>query len=111
MKKQKSIAQINREIAREQAQVHREMEAEKKKKQLAVAKKRLFEMKHRKAIGVFKIIKKGGNRVYKIAQESEKRAARSSSRGKKPSKRTKKRSSSGLPDYSANNLGSIFSAY
>ena len=104
MKKQKSIAQINREIAREQAQVHREMEAEKKKKQLAVAKKRLFEIKHRKAIGILKIIGKGGKKVYKIAQESEKRAARSSSRGKKSRKSSNKTSNSGfggLPNYSA----------
>jgi len=104
MKKQKSIAQINREIAREQVAVHREMEAEKKKKQLAVAKKRLFEMKHRKAIGVLKIISSGGKKVYKMAQESEKRQARSSSRGRKSNKKAKKSSSSGfggLPDYSS----------
>ena len=99
MKKQKSIAQINREIAREQAQVHREMEAEKKKKQLAVAKRKLFEMKHRKSIGVLKIISAGGKKVYKIAQESEKRQARSSSRGRKKKKGTSNSGFGGLPDY------------
>jgi hypothetical protein len=101
MKKQKSIAQINKEIAREQAKVNREMDAEKKRKNLAVAKKRLFEMKHRKSIGVFKIIKKGGNRVYKIAQESEKRQARSSSASKKRRKSTSNSGFGGLPDYSS----------
>jgi len=104
MKKQKSISQINKEIAREQAVVNREMEAEKKKKQLAVAKRQLFEMRHRKAIGVLRIIGEGGKKVYRIAQESEKNASQSSPRAKKRRKTSKKTSNSpfgGLPDYSA----------
>jgi len=95
----KTIEEINREIALENAQVSRELATERKKQKLSKAKRTLFSLRHRKAIRVVRAIGKGGKKVSKAY--------------KKQKKRNSKRSSSGssLPDYSVNNLSKTFGGY